>query len=544
MRTRIFGFLLTSIAAVAAYAATPPAHVSYTVAPTWKSGTYAYDAAGNIIAIGGDRYVYDELNRLYDASLEEALDRKGQRYTYDAFGNLTKVEYTANGAVTRARAQNVDPNLTNQLTNVVDNGTTTAFTYDAAGNVQRAGSVQYTYDAAGTMTGVAASQQSEFYVYTADGERIASVDLAVGNPGSWTMVHWRLRDLGAHVVRELDEYPSNGTWTWSRDYVYRGGSLLSSFVNNGTSEARQDYHLDHLGSPRLITDEQGYRVAQHDFFPYGEEVNPPPLDSDALKFTGHERDTGTSSDPTPANYLDYMHARYYGTVSGRFLSVDPVIDVKKSVGNSQTWNRYAYVSNNPINKNDPDGRDEFLLTWKQTKDSVGHSATAVQNRDSNGNPTGTVTVRELWPAGSVGKNQTVVKGEYLTTVIPEAKVSQYASKLGRPADGVIRVKGDAKQDALFTAGLSAAAKANPFYAVPSWVCTNYANAGFSAIGLPATKTGVVTVWGGFGNAFDLASARVITPVALQNSLEANMDSRIDYMKSLYQANPDINIKTH
>jgi len=353
MRTRLLGILLTSIAAVAAYAATPPAHVSYTVAPTWKSGTYAYDAAGNIIAIGGDRYVYDELNRLYDANLEEALDRKGQRYTYDAFGNLTKVEYTANGAVTRARAQNVDPNLTNQLTNVVDNGTTTAFTYDAAGNVQRAGSVQYTYDAAGTMTGVAASQQSEFYVYTADGERIASVDLAVGNPGSWTMVHWRLRDLGAHVVRELDEYPSNGTWTWSRDYVYRGGSLLSSFVNNGTSEVRQDYHLDHLGSPRLITDEQGYRVAQHDFFPYGEEVNPPPLDSDALKFTGHERDTGTSSEPSPANYLDYMHARYYGTVSGRFLSVDPVNGNANSL---QSWNRYVYASNTPIDRVDPDGR--------------------------------------------------------------------------------------------------------------------------------------------------------------------------------------------
>ena len=49
---------------------------------------------------------------------------------------------------------------------------------------------------------------------------------------------------------------------------------------------------------------------------------------------------------------EYMHARYYSPNLGRFLSVDPV---GGSVGSSQSWNRYSYVQNNPLNLVDPDG---------------------------------------------------------------------------------------------------------------------------------------------------------------------------------------------
>jgi RHS repeat-associated protein len=63
---------------------------------------------------------------------------------------------------------------------------------------------------------------------------------------------------------------------------------------------------------------------------------------------------------------DYMHARYYSPVLGRFLSVDPVINMKRVMTEPQGWNRYAYVSNNPINKVDPDGRDEYAMDQRLT----------------------------------------------------------------------------------------------------------------------------------------------------------------------------------
>jgi RHS repeat-associated protein len=70
-------------------------------------------------------------------------------------------------------------------------------------------------------------------------------------------------------------------------------------------------------------------------------------------FTGHEREyMGTQPDVSPLEGLDYMHARYYSAGLGRFLSVDPV---PGSIGSSQSWNRYGYVHNNPVNLTDPLG---------------------------------------------------------------------------------------------------------------------------------------------------------------------------------------------
>jgi RHS repeat-associated protein len=68
-----------------------------------------------------------------------------------------------------------------------------------------------------------------------------------------------------------------------------------------------------------------------------------------MKFTGHQRDNlggGTTDD------LDYMHARYGSPMTGRFLSVDPVLG---EPGDPQSWNRYAYVVGNPMRYTDPLG---------------------------------------------------------------------------------------------------------------------------------------------------------------------------------------------
>jgi len=50
-----------------------------------------------------------------------------------------------------------------------------------------------------------------------------------------------------------------------------------------------------------------------------------------------------------------MHARFCSPITGRFLSVDPVIDEKRALRQPQTWNRFSYVGNNPIHYTDPRG---------------------------------------------------------------------------------------------------------------------------------------------------------------------------------------------
>ena len=94
------------------------------------------------------------------------------------------------------------------------------------------------------------------------------------------------------------------------------------------------------------------------YFPFGQELGES-KQTDRMRFTGHERDffnpDGTADD------LDYMHARFRSPLTGRFLSTDPVLGTPKL---PQSWNRYAYVSGNPLRKVDPDGRVQFdsLLT--------------------------------------------------------------------------------------------------------------------------------------------------------------------------------------
>jgi len=80
------------------------------------------------------------------------------------------------------------------------------------------------------------------------------------------------------------------------------------------------------------------------YYPYGEERVATASDRD--KFATYFRDSSTG--------LDYAMNRYYGSNMGRFLTSDPYGPSAKP-GNPQSWNRYAYVSNDPVNKNDPTG---------------------------------------------------------------------------------------------------------------------------------------------------------------------------------------------
>jgi RHS repeat-associated protein len=305
-----------------------------TTATPWTTGTYAYDGAGNITQMGSDQFTYD----LYGRVKKGTAAGQSQEYAYDRYGNLESIKSGATTIPVTASTAN------NRLVSV--NGT--PVTYDDAGQVKYVGTspsytASFTYDGNGMMTSFgSAGVPSTIYLYTPSDERIASVALNGQNEGNST---WTFRDASGKVLRRFDKrYLSNQwTWTWRQDYIYNGSQMLVS--ENDTSPKTLHYFTDHLGSPRLITDQGGMEMGRAAYLPFGA----PALAgiADSKKFTGHERD---------ASGLDYMHARYYNWGWGRFLSVDPVLDLKQAMKNRQGWNRYSYVRNNPLTFTDPTGR--------------------------------------------------------------------------------------------------------------------------------------------------------------------------------------------
>jgi RHS repeat-associated protein len=172
--------------------------------------------------------------------------------------------------------------------------------------------------------------------------------------------HWTVRDLGAKVLR--DYLNLGGTWSVATDYIYRDGLLLAAETQTG----QRHFHLDHLGTPRLITRAGGEKVAYHVYYPFGEEATVYNQDTERMKFTGHERDLANPS--IPGDDLDYMHARHESPVTGRFLSVDPAITSARQAS-PQTWNRYSYVIDNPVHWIDPSGGAPIEPVMKQFLES-------------------------------------------------------------------------------------------------------------------------------------------------------------------------------
>ncbi len=160
--------------------------------------------------------------------------------------------------------------------------------------------------------------------------------------------------MPATAIAPISESSYAETRLWTFEHQDPAGSRAERGLSRTGIEG---YQLSSWKPRRAVPFTRGgQQVALHNYFPFGQEATSAEADEIQLKFTGHERDkTGTGS----RSELDYMHARHCSPVVGRFLSVDPSLGSRSS---PQSWNRFSYVSNSPINQVDPDGRLGFLVT--------------------------------------------------------------------------------------------------------------------------------------------------------------------------------------
>jgi RHS repeat-associated protein len=148
------------------------------------------------------------------------------------------------------------------------------------------------------------------------------------------------------IEHQRQSSPGSISATATSSDAWRGwGDLMVAFKPGSTTTtttALQYYHPDHL-SPRVTTDSSGNVIGQQGHYPFGESWYAASTTT-KYQFTSYERDSESGN--------DYAQARYHINRLGRFSSPDPL---SGDIGDPQSFNRYAYVRNMPLNSTDPTG---------------------------------------------------------------------------------------------------------------------------------------------------------------------------------------------
>jgi len=331
--------------------------------------TYGYDPVGNVTSVsdvsraGTDTqcFTYDYLRRLTEAWTQptktcadtpSASTTGGpapywQSYTYDKTGNrLTETQHDPTGDSakdTKREYHYPAPGTTSKqphaLTSIDTTGPTgqseESYGYDEAGNTAtrtRSGDTQkLTWDAEGHLA--TASQPREGgtdqvteYLYDADGSRLIS-----RTPTETTLY------LG---LTEITLAKDSKTPKATRYTDLGGGNQAVRADDNTVSLTLADHH----GTAQLAIDAQSLKLAQRRTTPFGAPRGEQPSTWPGTKgFVGGTIDTTTG--------LTHLGAREYDPATGRFISVDPVMDLT----DPQQINGYTYANNTPVTMSDPTG---------------------------------------------------------------------------------------------------------------------------------------------------------------------------------------------
>ncbi|MEU0271214.1 RHS repeat-associated core domain-containing protein [Streptomyces sp. NPDC006307] len=326
---------------------------------------YAYDPAGNVTSIqtsyGQDTarttdtqcFDTDALRRVTEAwtdknaqcSTTPSADVVGGQdaywtsYTYDAVGNRkteTQHKTDSGPSADTLRTYSAPAVGKHSLPKVTQTGTAPrdeVFTYDAAGNTQTrkvgtAATEAFAWDDEGHLSSVKeGTTDKSSYVYDTDGQRLISRDAT----GTTLYLSY---DTELHLSK-------SGTVTGTRYYLADGQPLA---VRTGAKLVF--VFADHHGTGTTqVTADAAQAVTRRKTMLFGARRG-----AEATGWTGDKGFIGGTEDE--ATLLIHIGAREYDPSTGRFISVDPVIDLN----DPQQAHGYTYGNNNPATYSDPSGR--------------------------------------------------------------------------------------------------------------------------------------------------------------------------------------------
>jgi RHS repeat-associated protein len=335
--------------------------------------SYTYDTIGNLKtrndALTGVNasYGYDNLNRMLTETRQGGGVGSAQTITwvYDDLGNITSRSDVGTYAYNASGPSSVRPHAVTSVTGSVNGQVSPSYNYDANGNLQTvtvAGATlrsttwnSYNKVDSITRTQGGASNRLDF-LYDSEGDRVREV-FSVNGATQRTTVY-----LGSY------EEETSGGVTKKKHYIGGAGGTIGVLTLTGSTWSTQYWHKDHLGSPMVITEGAGAVTERLAYEPFGKRRNANgttdangalTATSTRRGFTGHEHDDEVG--------LINMNGRIYDQAIGRFLSADPTLQAPNYM---QSYNRYAYMWNSPLNGTDPSGYSNVFADYDRLKNYV------------------------------------------------------------------------------------------------------------------------------------------------------------------------------
>jgi RHS repeat-associated protein len=259
-------------------------------------------------------YTHEDLGRI--DSVDCGAAKWQQNFTYDVFGNITKTVPGRGTGIGFQPDYSASSNWITSLPGIIP-------TTDADGRMTYDGTHNYAWDVEGKMVTVDATTLT----YDALGRLVEK------NVGS-TINEFVFGPLG-------DKFAQMSGATLQKAFVPLP-TKAAVYAGSGLAYYR---HEDHLGSSRFATTPTRTMYSSTAYAPFGEPYSQ--AGTTDLSFAGHDQDT--------ASGIHDALFRKYVPVQGRWLSPDPAGMAAVDPTNPQSWNRYAYVGNNPLGWTDPLG---------------------------------------------------------------------------------------------------------------------------------------------------------------------------------------------
>ncbi|WP_338036525.1 RHS repeat domain-containing protein [Nocardiopsis alkaliphila] len=325
--------------------------------------SYAYDDRGNLLSINDEPtdtsvasdvqcFDYDHLRRLTQAwtpdttgdeacaAEPEVTDLGGaapywHEFSYDAIGNrVQEVQHGPGGGVARDYTNpEAGEGPAHAVTQVEESGsagtTTHSYAYDEAGNMVSRDSGEYDqsleWGPEGELVKVVDGLSTTEYVYDADGERLLR------------------RANGATTLylpgMEVTWDPAEGTEEATRYFSHAGETVAVRENDGSLSWVMADHH----GTGQIAVDADFGEVSQRRMTVFGQDRGTTGTWPGERGFVDGMIDSSTG--------LTQLGARAYDADLGRFISVDPLMDLV----DAQTMNGYAYANNSPATYSDSSG---------------------------------------------------------------------------------------------------------------------------------------------------------------------------------------------